>query len=79
MYTQGQKLTIIDDSKFNHRFEIGSIVTVVSDESNTEESRILVRGKLSFLREEIELWVAPEDVHTFIPQSDKDSYVTFVL
>lgn len=62
MYAQGQKLTIIDDSKFDHRFEVGSVVTVVSDESNTEESRILVRGKLSFLREEIELWAHPKDL-----------------
>lgn len=62
MYAQGQKLTIIDDSKFDHRFKIGSVVTVVSDESNTEESRILVRGKLSFLRGEIELWAHPNDL-----------------
>lgn len=65
MYTQGQKLIIVDDSKFDHRFEIGSVVTVVSDESNTEESRILVRGKLSFLREEIELWASPNDVEEY--------------
>lgn len=65
MYTQGQKLTIIDDSKFDHRFEIGSVVTVISDESNTEESRILVRGKLSFLREEIELWASPNDLEEY--------------
>lgn len=62
MYTQGQKLIIIDDSKFDHRFTIGSVVTVISDESNTVEPRILVRGKLSFLREEIELWVCPGDL-----------------
>ena len=62
MYTQGQKLTIIDDSKFDHRFEIGSVVTVVSDLSDSEDPRILVRGKLSFLREEIELWVHPNDL-----------------
>lgn len=62
MYTQGQKLTIIDDSKFDHRFAIGGVVTIVSDESNTEESRILVRGKLNFLRGEIELWAHPNDL-----------------
>lgn len=62
MYNQGQKLTIIDDSKFDHRFAIGSVVTVVSDLSELREPRILVRGKLSFLREEIELWVHPKDL-----------------
>ena len=61
MYTQGQKLIIIDDSKF-HRFAIGSVVTVVSDLSELREPRILVRGKLSFLREEIELWAHPNDL-----------------
>ena len=65
MYTQGQKLTIIDDSKFDHRFEIGRVVTVISDESNTVEPRILVRGKLSFLREEIELWAHPNDLEEY--------------
>ena len=65
MYEQGQKLTIIDDSKFDHRFEIGSVVTVVSDESNTEEPRILVRGKIDFLREEIELWTHPNDLEEY--------------
>ena len=65
MYTQGQKLTIIGDSRFDHRFEIGSVVTVVSDESNTVEPRILVRGELSFLREEIELWASPNDLEEY--------------
>lgn len=65
MYTQGQKLRIVDDSKFDHRFEIGSVVTVVSDLSDSEDPRTLVRGKLSFLREEIELWASPEDVEEY--------------
>lgn len=62
MYTQGQKLIIVDDSKFDHRFAIGSVVTVVSDLSELREPRILVRGKLSFLRGEIELWAHPNDL-----------------
>lgn len=64
MYNQGQKLTIIGDNQYDHRFKMGTIVTVVSDE-RAVEPRILVRGKLEFLREEIELWASPLDLEEY--------------
>ena len=64
MYNQGQKLTIVGDNQYDHRFKMGTIVTVVSDE-RAVEPRILVRGKLEFLHEEIELWAHTKDVEEY--------------